>query len=126
MKNFLSFFFPPKLEKEVVQAYRHRLPKGIRVSWKREDGFIVGEIFVKDGCDPIFTQALTPKEFVRMVNDAVFIAFDFKPEYIEFFHDKNIYSPTAADWSKLNDGKVPSASFGLQKILNGDFVPAAS
>ncbi len=109
---------------EVIDTYFHKLPNNISVSWKREDGFIIGEISF-NGFDPIYTQARTPKEFVRMVNDAVYISLDFKAEYIEFFHrEKDVYSPTPKQWEELNDGKILQSSFGLASNLSRESVPA--
>jgi len=123
MRNFLTKLFSPKLELEVVDAYLHKLPSKIAVSWKREDGFIIGKISY-GGYDPIYTQARNPKEFIRMVNDAVYISLDFKEEYIEFFHESDLYPPTAEEWERLNDGKITQSSFGLASKLAHERVTA--
>lgn len=94
MGNIFAHLFAPSLDIEVIHAYFHKLPDSIHVLWKRDGGFIIGEIRLSDDSEPIFTQARNSKEFVRMVNDAVYIALNFKPEYIAFFHaQKDIYSP---------------------------------
>ncbi len=110
MNYILSKLFPPKLEPEVMKAYLQRLPNRITVSWFRENGFIIGAIKTGDD-EEFYTQAKSPKEFVKMVNDALYVAFDFKPEYIEALHAKDIYSPPPLAWKDLNNGKIPNASF---------------
>ena len=114
--SLFSHLFRPQPDVEVINAYLHKLPDRVAVSWKREEGFIIGEISFS-GLDPIYAQAVSPKEFVRMVNDAIYISLDFKPAYIELFHQKDVYAPTPEQWKELNDGKVTSSSFGLASKL---------
>lgn len=124
MKNVLKKLFSPDLDIEVIDTYFHKLPDRISVSWKREDGFIVGEISF-NGYDPIHTQARNPKEFVRMVNDAVYIAFDLKPEYIDFFHrQKDFYAPKIEQWKELNNGEITESSFGVASRISRESVCA--
>jgi hypothetical protein len=108
MNNLFYRLFAPKLDIEVISAYLHKLPKEIRVSWFRDEGFIIGKIFIGPSeQDYVMTQALTPKEFFRMVNEAVYIAMDFNPEYIEFFHQQNdAYVPTDEAWHALSDSRI--------------------
>lgn len=117
MKHFFSKLFSPKVDFEAILACVHKLPEQISVSWKRQEGFIIGEISY-NGFDPIYTQARTPKEFVKMVNDAVYISLDFKPDCIEFLHrEKDAYLPTDKQWEDLNNGKIAASSFGLASNL---------
>lgn len=106
--DFFSKVFSPKVEIEVIHAYLNKMPKEVSVSFKKEDRFLIGEIILEKGADPFYVQARTPEEFNKMVNEAVYVALDFKSEYIKFFHERNdILSPS------------PKARQALQALYEG-------
>ena len=113
--NFLfSKLFPPKLLPEVVRCYLQRMPGTIEVAWKREDGLIVGRVkFGPNENDYFWTQAKMAKEFIYMVNDALFISLDMKSEYIPFMHRAISFLPNAEQLKSLNDGSIKEGSFDV-------------
>ena len=117
MNHFFSRLFPPKLEPEAIQCYINRLPEQIQVSWKRdEDGLLVGRVSIGNNRDDSFwTQGKNVKDFLYMINDAVFIALDFKPEYIPVFHRMISYAPTEGILKRLSDESMKEGSFGISK-----------
>lgn len=116
--NFLrKILLKEPIYPEVVTAYFHKLPKRIQVEWFRDSGLIIGRI-VTDTNDEFFTQGRNPEEFVEMVNDAIYTAFDVKPEYSNVLRrSSRFYRPPADEWRKLNDGKIEKSAFGLEKQL---------
>ncbi|MFH1620633.1 MAG: hypothetical protein ABIB04_00950 [Patescibacteria group bacterium] len=114
--NFLRKIFRKEpIYPEVVTAYFNKLPKYIQVEWFRDSNFIVGKI-VTDTNDELFTQGRNPDDFVEMVNDAVYTAYDVRPQYIDVMHrTRRFYRPPADEWQKLNDDKVEKSAFRLEK-----------
>lgn len=117
MLNIFSSIFGQKLDPVVMKCYVERLPEKIEVSWNRnKEGYLIGRICIGDKPDEtFFTQAKTAKEFVKMVNDALFVALDIKPEYINFFHAHIPYAPSPEELHRLNDGTIKEGAFGFQK-----------
>jgi hypothetical protein len=117
MKSFLSRFFSRSaLVQEQILAYRHKLPSKVAVSWERRNDLIIGEIVLDEkGDDVIYTQAKNANEFVKMVNDAVYVAYDLKPEYIKYFHTKKecYKMPPQKEWEKLRNSEIHSGKFGV-------------
>ena len=118
--NFLRYFFGKnndKIAQEAIQAYFNKLPSRIEVAWFREDGLIVGKILT-DKNEEIYTQGRNPKEFVEMVNDSVYTAFDINPEYFEVMKSTSrSYQPPELEWNKLRNAKVEHSEFSLEKQL---------
>jgi hypothetical protein len=106
LNKLVSSFRKPEIYPEALRAYYFRLPDSIEVDWKKEDGFIVGEI--KDDKNNVFyTQGKDPKDFVMMVNDAIYTAYGIKKEYkAPLSSTDKYYMPNTEAWAKLSDGTI--------------------
>lgn len=115
MNSFFSRFFQPKLDPAMIQYYVNQLPDQIQISWKRDDdGFLIGRVSIGNNRDDSFwTQGKNVKDFLYMINDAVFIALDFKSEYIPEFHRSIFYTPNEGILKSLNDASIKEGSFGI-------------
>ncbi len=119
LKLFLAGIFTrSEIIPEVVISCLHKLPDEVTVAFKKEGGFLIGRIQLKGCEDPIFIQASTPAEFTKMLNEAIYIAHDFKNEYIDFFHKKgDRYAPTPEAKKALEEisGKIAS---GFERVFD--------
>jgi len=92
--------------------------KSVQVSWQRDGKYIVGSIFM-DG-QKFMTQALSAKEFVEMVNDTIYAAYDIPPKYIKKLGSDYYFRPSQEEFEKLNNQAVKKAVFNfsgtMQKI----------
>ena len=84
---------------EVLFACVNKLPENIEVSWEREDGLIVGTIRADEGHE-FMTQGRNAKEFIEMVNDAVY---DVPIEYYDLLEKYKAYVPPSDEMAKLAD-----------------------
>lgn len=98
-------------------AYWHKLPQRIQVEWLRSGKFIIGKIDA-DGTK-LITQAVSAKEFVDMVNEAVLAAYDIPEQYFEVLKGKR-FEPTPEQFKKLNDLAVKKSNISF------DLAPAHS
>jgi hypothetical protein len=99
---------------DTAYALISKLPATIRVSWKKENGAVIGEITTDDNTR-LVTYAPNPIEFVEMVQDAVFTAYDIPVQYrVKYF--ANFYQPPEEELEKLFSGEKHSR-MNLQKTL---------
>lgn len=111
MTNFIKhIFFRPRLSREAWLAYFHRLPDTIEVDWQRDGGFIIGR--VRAGEHRFCTQGRNAREFIEMVNDAIYAVFDIPEAYSGTLKS---YAPNHEDMQKLADGSIPAHAFNLKK-----------
>jgi hypothetical protein len=126
MKNFFAKLFAPKPEiiQERVLCYLQQLPKGVHVDFKKEQNVLIGKIKIEDQEDPIYVQARNPSELTKMINEAIYISFDMKNEYIDFFHERgDYYTPTQeaqAELKRLWGKNVASYDFRPLSVLEKD------
>ena len=93
---------------EVADHYLQNLPEKIQVAWERDGKMIVGKIFA-DG-EEFFTQGDSANEFIKMVNDAIYAAYNIPPRYIPAIEAKRLLRPSAEEWQKLNDMAVKKSA----------------
>lgn len=119
MKNFFKKLLnPPEIIQEQVTAYWHKLPKEVSVAFGKDRDLLIGKVLVEQDADPILIQARTPAEFNKMLNEAVYVAFDVKSEYIDFFHERgDRFAPTKEAENKLHE------LYGKPKTYNQDLEP---
>lgn len=98
---------------EALVAYYHRLPNTITVNWFRDGQYIIGRINA-EGYE-FATQALSPEEFVEMVNDAVFAVYEIPGAYFEFLKEKQ-FKPSTEALANLQNTSIPSSSMSFQKV----------
>ncbi len=104
--KLVASFRRQEIYPEALQSYYYRLPNSIEVNWKKENGFIVGEI-IDDKKNVFYTQGKNPKDFVMMVNDAIYTAYGIKKEYkAPISNSEKFFIPNEDGWAKLSDGKV--------------------
>lgn len=108
--NLRNKFFPPEIIEEVFVANLHRLPSELKVKWFRDGKYIVGNI-TADGNVMFMTQAKSAKEFVEMVNDALYATYDIPNHYIPLMRK---FSPTPEQFSQLNNISIKSSDFNYQ------------
>jgi hypothetical protein len=102
---------------EVLRHHQSNLPnKNVQVSWDRDEQFIVGRI--KIGDDLLMTQGRTAKEFVAMVNDAIYAAYDIPVRYAEALGGAYRLTPPKEEFDRLNDRAVNKSSlnFGHDEV----------
>ena len=100
---------------EAALAYFHKLPNKIEVQWEKEGSFIVGWIKI-EGEDIFMTQAKSAKEFVEMVNDAIFSVYKIPIQYFKLLEEKK-FKPNPQDFKVLNDNAVKKSVLDLKKQL---------
>ena len=113
--KFNSFLFPQKnFFQEAFDCYLNKLPVNIKVEWERDenDGFIVGHINADN--NTFIAQGKNAKEFIEMVNDAIYAVYDIPPQYISQLGYKKYY-PNPEQLEKLKDKSIKFASFGFNK-----------
>lgn len=106
---------PPELTQEAFDAYIHRLPGTVHVSWKKDDDDIIGQVTVDE--KDFLTQAKTPDELVVMVNDAVYTAYDIPDEYREHLSQIRAYRPSPEAWEQLKKLDPNHSSLEFKKKL---------
>lgn len=93
---------------EVAEVHVQNLPKHVEVSWERDGEMIVGTISL-DG-DAIMTQAESAKEFVEMVNDAIYTACNIPNLYVPVLGGLTRVHPTDEEFTKLDNASVKKSS----------------
>ena len=117
MFNFIkSLLTQQKLSYEQKVAFFHRLPKSVKVGWKKEGGLIVG--WVNTGDKQFVTQGRDAFEFIRMVNESVYTVYDIPYAYMEDIKNLRAYNPPEEEEKKLFDGNILFSSFALEKNKN--------
>jgi hypothetical protein len=97
---------------EVLAHHRLNLPNtNIQVSWVKDGEYIVGTI--KAGTESFMTQGRTAKEFVEMVNDALYAVFGVPPEYAQALGGDYRLVPNDEEFQKLNNAAVRESSLKL-------------
>lgn len=110
-----AIFGDDKIIGEVLVSNMNELSdKKVGVSWERDGEFIVGTIFI-DG-STFMTQAHSAKEFVGMVNDAIYAVYGVTPQYAEQLGNYRLV-PSEEEFKKLNDQAIKKSSFNF----NGAF-----
>jgi len=89
--NLKSGLFNQPLSQEAFEAYFHRLPDDLEVSWFRDGKFIIGNI--KAGESRFVTQGLDAEDFIDMVNDAVITVFGLPKQYYDVIRRTHAYAP---------------------------------
>lgn len=111
LKSLQSLLRPqPELLREVYIAHFHRLPDNIQVAWEREGEYIVGTI--KAGDKEFMTQGKGPEDFVEMVHDAVYTAFDIPGPYRP---GMKAYDPPQEFKQALGNKRIRESSVALAK-----------
>ena len=100
------------LAPEASEAFFHRLPNKISVSWFRDDGYIIGE--VETDKYKFKTQGEDAEDFIFMVNDAVYTMYDI-PENYRVLNLKD-YSPPLKAQLALRNMSVNSSTLELLKV----------
>ena len=109
-----KLFFKPKLSQEALEAYWYKLPEMIKVEWFRDGRFIIGRIKA-DNCE-FMTQALSAAEFVEMVNDGLFAAYEIPQEYFEALGPRR-FQPSKEEFTRLDDADVKKSQISFVKKL---------
>ena len=112
LEQIKEFFVKPEIYEEAAIAYFNRLPNSVQVSWFRDGKFIVGRI-TADGQE-LMTQAFSAKEFVEMVNDAVFSFYGIPKEYFKVLDKKKMH-PSKEGFDRLNDAAIQKSTMSLEK-----------
>ncbi|MBN1585686.1 hypothetical protein JW899_04980 [Candidatus Uhrbacteria bacterium] len=104
-----------KIVYEVLVHHRANLPnKNIHVSWEKDGEFIVGTIRI--GKDEFMTQGKSAREFVEMVNDAIYAVYDIPPEYADQLGGNFRLLPNEDDFRKLDDAAVRKSSLDFSHL----------
>lgn len=102
------------IDRDAFEAYFHKLPEKIQVSWLKDGKFIVGRIKAEE--KEFMTQGYNVEEFIEMVNDAVIAVYDIPEDYIDVLRSsKKTYSPNPEQRKLLEDANVRSGNFGSKK-----------
>lgn len=113
LANLRVKLFPSNnLIKEVHVCCNQKLPKDVKVIWKREnDGFIVGHVNV-DGYE-FTTQGKNAKDFINMVNDAIYAIYEIPPQYIPYLGGYQRYFPKPDQLELLKDKSITNSTLGF-------------
>lgn len=118
LKNKLYFDF----SEEAFECYREKLPENIQVVWERSGSFIVGRIYAEG--EQFMTQAKSADEFIEMVNDTLYAAYEIPVAYIPYLGGLNRFKPPVEAYEKLNDAAVHKSNISLKHNVK-QVVPAA-
>lgn len=117
IKNFRTKYLQrQELSQEALEAYFHRLPVSIHVTWFRDNGFIIGTISCDD--KEIMTQGKDTDDFIDMVNDCIHTAYDIPPAYFSALKQVKNYQPPSEERKKLEDFSVKKSVLNLSKKQN--------
>ena len=114
-KKFFSFFHKPELYQEAYDAYFNRLPDTLMVSWIKDGKYIIGEIEA-DG-EKFMTQAKSAKEFVDMVNDALFVTYKIPEEYFDALLKFKKFEPPKEQFDALDNMAIKKSNIEFKKSL---------
>lgn len=103
-----------QLTPEALFAYANRLPESVMVTWFRDGEFIIGHITAEQL--DVMTQATTPREFVTMVNDAVFAAYEIPVRYFSALSARS-FRPVAREYQKLSNRAIANSSLIIERSL---------
>lgn len=111
--KILRFFYQPKIYKEAFDAYYNRLPDSIEVDWQRDGKYIIGKI--KAGDKKFMTQAVSAKEFVDMVNDALFVVYKIPDEYFKALESRK-FKPLPEEFKAMNNAAIKKSKIEFSKV----------
>ena len=107
---------------EVLVCEQNKLlGKNVQVSWQRDGKYIVGSIFM-DG-QKFMTQARSAKEFVEMVNDAIYAVYDVAPKYARQLGNYRLI-PSQNEFEKLNNTAVKKSAFNFDNSFQSSHIVA--
>jgi len=112
--NLFKQFFKKDYSQEAFEAYSLKLPNIIQVRWFRDGKFIIGEIEA-DGYK-FMTQGRNAKEFIEMVNDALFAVYEIPEDYIDLLSKTHKFEPNEQAKSLLMDKSILRSEFGIKKL----------
>lgn len=96
---------------EVLVCEQNKLSdKQVQVSWTRDGEYIVGTIHMDD--QTFFTQGRSAKEFVEMVNDAIYAVYDVEPKYAKQLGHYRLV-PSKDEFEKLNNSAIKKSAFNF-------------
>lgn len=101
------------IDRDAFEAYFHKLPEKIQVSWFKDGKFIIGRI--KTDEKEFMTQGHDADEFIDMVNDALITVYNIPKDYIDLLRSKKTYNPDYEQRKLLEDASVRSGKFGSKK-----------
>lgn len=102
---------------EVLLCHKHKLPNtAVQVSWEKDGEYIVGKIHL--GNDYIMTQGRSATEFVEMVNDAIYAAYNVPVEYTQELGGSYRITPPEQEFKRLDDVAVEKSvmNFGHVEV----------
>ena len=109
-----SLFGDQEIIWEVLVCYRDKLPTNeVQVSWTRDRELIVGEI--KTSGHSFYTQGRTAQEFVEMVNDAIYAAYEIPLKYAKQLGGNYRLMPPESEFEKLNDAAVKKSTIRFDR-----------
>ncbi len=111
--NLTSGLFKQPLSQEAFEAYFHRLPGNVEVSWFRDGKFIIGNI--KAGDNKFVTQGKDAEDFIDMVNDAVITVFGIPKQYYNVIRQVHTYMPPKEQLEQLQNAGIKKATIFLDK-----------
>jgi hypothetical protein len=115
-KKAKTFLFPPKIYREVFDAYYFRLPENIKVDWQRDGNFIIGKVIA--GNNEFITQGKSADDFVEMVNDAIYTSFGIPLEYIDAIRNARPYYPPTEIRKQLEDLSIKGDTLSIKRNNN--------
>lgn len=114
-KKIFRFFYQPKIYPEAFEAYYNRLPDSLQVNWFKDGKYIIGEIEAEG--EKFMTQAVSAKEFVEMVNDALFVAYKIPEEYFDALLASKKFIPTKEQFEALDNIAVTKSKIEFKQAL---------
>lgn len=101
---------------EVLECYANKLPGNeVRISWDREKDYIIGYIY--EGNGRYIVQAKSAQEFVEMVNDVLYAAYDVPSKYAKQLGGYYRLRPSQKEFDKLNNAAIKKSSFNFKKTI---------
>ena len=96
-----------------MEAYYNRLPDSIEVEWQRDGKYIVGKINAGD--KKFMTQAISAKEFVDMVNDALLVVYNIPEAYFNSLASRK-FQPGIEQFKAMNDVAIKKSTIEFSKV----------
>lgn len=118
VKRTINSLKSRELSQEAAFAYFHKLPNQVNVIWFREGEYIVGEI--QAGSNTFLTQALSAEEFVEMVNETLYAAYEVPKEYFDVLQRQKKFSPPLAELQRLNDSAIRKSELSFRQLATAN------
>ena len=109
--NIFSSLMQVKPCKEVLEASFHKLPAQIQVEWFRDGKYIIGNIKA-DGHE-YKTQALSPDEFIEMVNDTLYAVYEIPNNCINTLSKIKRFRPGKEEIKQLYNNSIKHSDMSL-------------